>query len=552
MKTTQSKTIQKLLLSTVIGITALVFTNCKKENQLVPDSGQGVSLQRAQMSLSAVDSTSYDLRKSLPIGFVTDGSIDYTTYVQAALVNNKNITFPSFPILINDSGLTISSNTTITFSAGSELRMKPTANFGYNMLTMRNATNVTLINPVLIGDRYKHLGTTGEWGMGIAIYGGSNITVISPKAKEMWGDGIYIGVEDKVIPENITIKDAVLEYNRRDGISISAVNGLVLESPYAAFSNATKPMAGIAFEPNNNTQEIKNVKINNPKTRENSGAGIFVDFGNLMGGGQKKVDVTITNHEDFKSYWGVKAMSRISDGISTIQGDLKLINPKWNQCTFKSISTALYGVNDVHLIIENSVIRNISDIQLTKDQTVAYLNSKLQINPSAWRSITFGAYWPSLTAPVVAVIKDNTPVYAINVGGDSYTAANGVVYSADKYFSGGSIYKTVKSIANTADSVLYQSERNGTFSYNLPVTNGTYEVTLKFAELYHSAIGRRVFDTLVEGNEVISDLDLFSVTGKNVAYDVVKTVSVTDGVLNLKFIKNINNATIGAFQVVKK
>ena len=348
-----------------------------------------ISLNNLQKTSRSVLLTDY-----LPKNFVRDGSIDYTSFIQVALVLNPNIVFPDFPILINDSGLKIPSNRTLTFLDGSELRMKPSSKRGYGMLEMRNANNVKLINPVLRGDRYKHLGSDGEWGMGISIYGGSDITILNPKAREMWGDGIYISVENGVIPRNIIIKNADLTYNRRDGISIIAVDGLILESPYAAFSNGTLPMGGIVIEPDNNRHEIKNVLIVNPRTQENAGTGLLVDFGNLMGGGQKKVSVTVLNHYDLKSKRGVKAMSRISDGSSTIKGDLKFVNPRWYNNSETAIATILFGVNDVRLTIENPLIRDINNNQLSKKETLNYLTYKTRINRDAWHEIRFSTGWP--------------------------------------------------------------------------------------------------------------------------------------------------------------
>ena len=504
----------------------------------------------AASDLSLVTSSSFYLEKALPSGYVKDGSRDYTDVIQGVLLTYNNIVFPGFPILINEKGLDIPSNRTITFLEGSEIRLKPTSSDGYGMLKMRNASNVTLVEPVLKGDRFQHLGTTGEFGMGIAIYGGSYITILKPQCREMWGDGIYVGVENGVISKNITIKNATLLYNRRDGFTAAAVDGLLLESPYVAFSNGTKPMAGIAFEPNNKSQEVKNVIINNPRTQE-CGTGMFIDVGNLMGGGQKKVSVTVNNHIDIKSTIGMKAYSRIQDGSgSTIQGDFKIVNPKWSGNSTKAIQTILYGINDVHLIIQDPIVVNTSNYQLAKTETISYLTYKLNINQTAWRDITFSANWPTITSTTTS--SPISPLYAINVGGAAYTSSNGIAYKADQSYSGGSTYQTTNTIANTTDDPLYQNERNGNFSYSLPVANGIYEITLKFCEVYQTSIGKRIFDTSIEGVEQISNIDVYANAGQFTAFDVVKSVQVSDGNLNMNFISNINNAQLCAFYVVKK
>jgi len=98
---------------------------------------------------------------------------------------------------------------------------------------------------------------------------------------------------------------------------------------------------------------------------------------------------------------------------------------------------------------------------------------------------------------------------------------------------------------------LYQSERYGNVTYALPVNvSGNYEVTLKFAEVYHSAVGARTFDVKAEGVTIISALDIYQAAGgKNKAYDVVKTVNVTDGELTLQFVTIKDNAKVSAILV---
>jgi Malectin domain len=119
----------------------------------------------------------------------------------------------------------------------------------------------------------------------------------------------------------------------------------------------------------------------------------------------------------------------------------------------------------------------------------------------------------------------------------------------DHILSGGSTYTPSVAIAGTEDDVLYQSERFGNFAYTIPVPNGDYLVTLKFAEIYWTAAGRRLFDVLIEGREVLPDLDLVAKVGPVTAYDVAMPVRVTDGVLNIQFLSNIDNAKVSAIVV---
>jgi hypothetical protein len=120
---------------------------------------------------------------------------------------------------------------------------------------------------------------------------------------------------------------------------------------------------------------------------------------------------------------------------------------------------------------------------------------------------------------------------------------------ADTLFSGGNTYRTTAAIAGTTDDALYQSERYGNFTYNVPVANGDYVVTLKFAEIYFSSAGMRVFDVLIEGAKVVSNLDVLAQVGRNTAHDVTVSVRVTDGMLNITFRSIFNNAKVSAIVI---
>lgn len=148
-----------------------------------------------------------------------------------------------------------------------------------------------------------------------------------------------------------------------------------------------------------------------------------------------------------------------------------------------------------------------------------------------------------------------TLVAAINAGGPSFTAQDGTVYSADQYFSGGDTSTTPSTIGNTVDDVLYQSERwhQGTFSYDIPLGNGTYDVTFQFAEIAFSVAGSRMFNVSAENTVLINNLDIISIAGgRNIAYDVTHRVTVSDGTLNLVFsVGSVNNPKISALKVMK-
>ena len=140
-------------------------------------------------------------------------------------------------------------------------------------------------------------------------------------------------------------------------------------------------------------------------------------------------------------------------------------------------------------------------------------------------------------------------IWTVNAAGPKYTDGQGIIYRGNTQFSTGYANTTTAAIAGTMDDRLYQSERFGDFSYAIPVTNGDYLVTLKFAEIYWTQPGQRVFNVLMEGVKVISNLDLVAKVGPNKAYDVTLPVHVTDGQLNIKLKSVVDYAKVSAIMV---
>jgi len=140
-------------------------------------------------------------------------------------------------------------------------------------------------------------------------------------------------------------------------------------------------------------------------------------------------------------------------------------------------------------------------------------------------------------------------VVAINAGGDS-TTLDGVDFIADQYSDGGTSNSTGDAISGVAEYALYQTERYGSYSYQVPVSEANYSVTLYFSEIYHTESGKRSFNVSVEEAEVLSNVDLYTLAGHDGAYSyTVKDVSVSDGSLDISLESLVNNATLSGFAI---
>lgn len=232
--------------------------------------------------------------------------------------------------------------------------------------------------------------------------------------------------------------------------------------------------------------------------------------------------------------------------LPVVNGDylvvLKLAEIYWDAADKRVFDITVEGetvVEDLDLFA--AVGKNVAFDELVSDVTVN--DGELTIQ---FTTIIDNA---KVSAIEVLSVDADPTVTRINSGGPEYVDVLGNVWSADSLFSGGTAYVSANAVANTADATLYQTERYGNFSYDIPAFNGDYEVTLKFAEIYWDAPGQRVFDVSLEGGEVISAIDLYGEVGANFAHDLMFPVTVTDGELNIQFTTQVNNAKVAALEV---
>ncbi len=137
---------------------------------------------------------------------------------------------------------------------------------------------------------------------------------------------------------------------------------------------------------------------------------------------------------------------------------------------------------------------------------------------------------------------------AINAGGSASTTLDGVEYQADKYARGGTANNTSDTVSGGA---LYQSERYGALTYEIPVTaSGSYSIALHFAEIYQTMAGARSFSVTIEGNTVIDDLDLYLEVGHDVGYvETFENIAVSDGAVTIELVAGTENPTIAGFAI---
>lgn len=204
-----------------------------------------------------------------------DGITDDTSNINLALSSVSSVFFPTGNYMVNAvTGLIVKSNQYIKLDAKAVLQCITNSATNYNIFKIEAVSNVIIQGGSIIGDRATHTGVTGEFGMGINILEAENITIKDMSISNCWGDGIYIG--GHTLPsKKVTIDNVICDNNRRQGMSITYANAVLLKNSEFKNTNGKLPQYGIDIEPNAGEYAL-DIEIQNCKTYGNAGGGLQV------------------------------------------------------------------------------------------------------------------------------------------------------------------------------------------------------------------------------------------------------------------------------------
>ena len=178
------------------------------------------------------------------------------------------------------------SNCEIVFEDGAELVAKRGEFKGWAdvLLTFNCASNVTIRGKGRLRmwkeDYQKEPYKKAEWRHALALLSCRDVLIEDMEFNESGGDGIYVSTESKPAPgfkgycENVTIRNVKCLRNHRQGISIIAADGLLVEGCELSDTSGTSPEAGIDFEPNAPHDRLVNCVMRNCTLERNQGHGI--------------------------------------------------------------------------------------------------------------------------------------------------------------------------------------------------------------------------------------------------------------------------------------
>ncbi len=184
-----------------------------------------------------------------------------------------------------------------------------------------------------------------------------------------------------------------------------------------------------------------------------------------------------------------------------------------------------------------------------------------------------------LIVPLEVIIDNELiPVVRVNCAGDEISVAN-LDWNSDASSGANSTSTFTVNTGNFSNANLSYSDRNSSIpdyitesvfeeifrrerwdpgsnpemEYTIPIGNGNYTLNLYMGNSFSgtSQIGQRVFNILVEGQEVESDFDLVERFGHRSGGVVSYQITVSDGVLNIAFDHNVENPLINGIEIIE-
>ena len=186
------------------------------------------------------------------------------------------------------------------------------------------------------------------------------------------------------------------------------------------------------------------------------------------------------------------------------------------------------------------------------------LNWWRHLGPGAQRTPTLSGN--ASAAPPLAAPATNPVRILCGYAKDMYIDRNGSAWGGDRYYAGGeALGQPPQFIARAADMTMFETMRAGSFSYNIPLKPGNYELRLYFAETHYgpgtlSGGGEtsRLFNVFMNGKPLLRIFDIIKDAGGNNTADVRVFKDVRpdpDGYLHLKFEPLIDVPVLSALEI---
>lgn len=193
--------------------------------------------------------------------------------------------------------------------------------------------------------------THAEWRHGLNMTTCSNVTISNLTVSQTGGDGLYLGGGATSYCQHITVDNVTFDDNYRQGISVISADDVTISNCTISSTSGTAPEAGIDFEPNQASQRLTNILVENCSIKYNAGAGVAL-YTVPLDDTSLPVDITVKDCSFTSNRWGVYS------NVSRYGTDLPTGTITFDGCFF----------HHDHIVLENVLVGSIDHV--FKDCTI--------------------------------------------------------------------------------------------------------------------------------------------------------------------------------------
>jgi hypothetical protein len=196
------------------------------------------------------------------------------------------------------------------------------------LIRIKNVKNVHIIGNGATLQMNKAAYTSGEQAHIFDIGGSENVIIERVNANDSGGDGFYIGnyESSQVYSKDIVLRQCVANNNRRQGMSVISVDGLLVEGCRFTNTTGTAPKSGVDIEPNNNSGKdvLKRIRFVDCIAEGNVGRGFLVSL-HRMTSANERVDITFQGCRTKRNSFG-SSVNYGAEGTKAVKGEVTFID----------------------------------------------------------------------------------------------------------------------------------------------------------------------------------------------------------------------------------
>jgi hypothetical protein len=292
---------------------------------------------RAMPNPSSVVVTSFG-----PVGQGADDTGVFQAGLNRAAIEGQALEIPAGTYNVRP--LYIPANSSVLLDAGVVIQALPGYRKTDRLVNISDVQNVSISGTPgqSIFRMLKSEYTTGEFRHCLAIEGATNVTISGIQCNDSGGDGVYIGEGRQGYSANIKLLDSEFDNNRRQGLSIISGKNVLVSNCRFTNTTGTAPSDGIDIEPNQASDFLQEILIDNSRSIGNEGSGLVFGIERLNAG-SPPVSITVSNfrsernkgsgfyasNEQDGAKYSVPGTILVTDSISISDGKYGAIASYW-------------------------------------------------------------------------------------------------------------------------------------------------------------------------------------------------------------------------------